>query len=67
MSKTLIIAEAGVNHNGDIKLAHKLIDAAFNAGADIVKFQTFLPSALSTDYLHLQNIKKVILVIKFLN
>ena len=36
-----IIAEAGVNHNGDIKLAKKLIDAAKDAGADAVKFQTF--------------------------
>ncbi len=58
MSKTLIIAEAGVNHNGDIKLAHKLIDAAFNAGADIVKFQTFLPSELSTDYAPLAEYQK---------
>jgi N,N'-diacetyllegionaminate synthase len=41
MKKTLIIAEAGVNHNGDISIAKKLIDAAVNAGADIVKFQTF--------------------------
>lgn len=41
MRKTLIIAEAGVNHNGDIKLAKKLIDAAAIAGADFVKFQTF--------------------------
>lgn len=38
---TLIIAEAGVNHNGDEKLAFDLIDAAVDAGADIVKFQTF--------------------------
>jgi len=38
---TLIIAEAGVNHNGDEKLAFKLIKAAVDAGADIVKFQTF--------------------------
>ena len=38
---TLIIAEAGVNHNGEISIAHKLIDAAVNAGADIIKFQTF--------------------------
>ena len=38
---TLIIAEAGVNHNGDINLAMQLIDAAAKAGADIVKFQTF--------------------------
>lgn len=37
---TLIIAEAGVNHNGNIKMAKKLVDAAKEAGADIVKFQT---------------------------
>jgi len=36
-----IIAEAGVNHNGSIKLAKKLIDVAFESGADAVKFQTF--------------------------
>ena len=36
-----IIAEAGVNHNGSIKLAKQLIDVAVNAGADAVKFQTF--------------------------
>jgi N,N'-diacetyllegionaminate synthase len=36
-----IIAEAGVNHNGDVNLAKKLIDAAKEAGADAVKFQTF--------------------------
>lgn len=41
MNRTLIIAEAGVNHNGDIQLAKKLIDAAANAGVDYVKFQTF--------------------------
>lgn len=39
--KTLIIAEAGVNHNGDITMAKQLIAAAKSAGADIVKFQTF--------------------------
>ena len=39
--KTFIIAEAGVNHNGDIELAKKMIDAASEAGADAVKFQTF--------------------------
>lgn len=38
---TLIIAEAGVNHNGDLNLAKKLIDVAAEAGADYVKFQTF--------------------------
>lgn len=40
MSKVLIIAEAGVNHNGDIQIAKKLIDVAAESGADIVKFQT---------------------------
>ncbi len=40
-NKTLIIAEAGVNHNGDINLAKQLIDVAAEAGADFVKFQTF--------------------------
>ena len=38
---TLIIAEAGVNHNGDIETAKKLIDVAAEAGVDYVKFQTF--------------------------
>lgn len=41
MKKTMIIAEAGVNHNGSIDLAKKLIDVAADAGADYVKFQTF--------------------------
>ena len=41
MKKVIIIAEAGVNHNGDIKIAKKLIDAAVEAGVDYVKFQTF--------------------------
>lgn len=41
MQKTLIIAEAGVNHNGDLALAKKLIEAASEAGADFVKFQSF--------------------------
>lgn len=44
--KTLIIAEAGVNHNGDISLAKKLIESAANAGADFVKFQTFKADSL---------------------
>lgn len=41
MSHTLIIAEAGVNHNGSIDLAKRLIDTAADAGVDLVKFQTF--------------------------
>ncbi|MEK7248307.1 MAG: N-acetylneuraminate synthase [Chloroflexota bacterium] len=45
---TLIIAEAGVNHNGDMALALQLIDAAAAAGADLVKFQTFNAGRLVT-------------------
>lgn len=41
MNKVFIIAEAGVNHNGSIELAKKLIDVASESGADAVKFQTF--------------------------
>jgi N-acetylneuraminate synthase len=40
--KTLIIAEAGVNHNGDLALAKQLVGSAAAAGADLVKFQTFV-------------------------
>ncbi len=46
--KTTIIAEAGVNHNGSILVAKKLINAAVIAGADIVKFQTFKADSLVT-------------------
>ncbi len=42
-----VIAEAGVNHNGDVELAHQLIDAAANSGVDAVKFQTFDPEKLA--------------------
>jgi N,N'-diacetyllegionaminate synthase len=47
-SHTVIIAEAGVNHNGDLELAKRLIDAAADAGADWVKFQTFVAGRLAT-------------------
>jgi N,N'-diacetyllegionaminate synthase len=46
MNKVIIIAEAGVNHNGDINLAKKLIDVAVDAGVDYVKFQTFKAESL---------------------
>jgi N,N'-diacetyllegionaminate synthase len=46
MSKVIIIAEAGVNHNGDIQVAKKLIDVAVDAGVDYVKFQTFKADSL---------------------
>ena len=50
--KTLIIAEAGVNHNGDISLAKKLVDIAAESGADLVKFQTFNADRLATHFAH---------------
>lgn len=46
--RCLIIAEAGVNHNGELDLAHRLVDAAADAGADIVKFQTFRAERLAS-------------------
>lgn len=55
-NKIIIIAEAGVNHNGDLQIAKELIDVAANAGADYVKFQTFkacslvVRSATKADY-----------------
>jgi N,N'-diacetyllegionaminate synthase len=48
MSRVLIIAEAGVNHNGSLDRAKKLVEAAARAGADIVKFQTFVAENLVT-------------------
>lgn len=54
--RTVIIAEAGVNHNGDLALAHQLIDVAAEAGVDYVKFQTFsadrlvIPGANKAEY-----------------
>ena len=48
MNKTLIIAEAGVNHNGSIEMAKQLIDVAAAAGVDYVKFQTFKAEKLVT-------------------
>lgn len=47
---TLVIAEAGVNHNGDLQLAKKLVDVAIEAGVDVVKFQTFQARQLVTKH-----------------
>lgn len=47
---TFVIAEAGVNHNGDIELARTLIDTAAEAGADAVKFQTFRAELVASDF-----------------
>ncbi len=65
MKKLVIIAEAGVNHNGNIELAKKLIDSAKKAKADYVKFQTFKSDYLVTEHAkmasyQLQNVKKKI-------
>ena len=48
MTSVFIIAEGGVNHNGDVSMAHGLIDAAADAGADAIKFQTFLAESVVT-------------------
>ncbi|MHA8090217.1 N-acetylneuraminate synthase [Aquirufa antheringensis] len=50
MNKVIIIAEAGVNHNGDIDLAKKLVDVAVEAGVDYVKFQTFKSESLVSKF-----------------
>jgi N,N'-diacetyllegionaminate synthase len=47
-ARTLVIAEAGVNHNGDLGMAKRLIDVASDAGADLVKFQTFSADRIVT-------------------
>ncbi len=50
INQVFVIAEAGVNHNGKLKNAYKLIDIAKKAGADAVKFQTFLPGELTGNF-----------------
>lgn len=76
MKRTLIIAEAGVNHGGNIHLAKKLIDVAKDCAVDIIKFQTAIPESLvsktakkaqyqekntGSDELQLEMIKKLVL------
>ncbi len=58
MSKVLIIAEAGVNHNGNIAIAKKLVDEAKRCGADIVKFQTFNPKKLASKHASMAEYQK---------
>ena len=50
IGKTLVIAEAGVNHNGDVEVAKKLASISHSAGADVIKFQTFFAEELTTQY-----------------
>ena len=49
-NKTFVIAEAGINHNGNLSIAHKLIDVAAKSGADAIKFQTFNSKLVSTKF-----------------
>ena len=60
-NRTTIIAEAGVNHNGSIKLAKEMIDIAANSGADYVKFQTFKAEELVTKNAEKANYQKNLL------
>lgn len=58
MAKVLIIAEAGVNHNGDINLARQLVDKAKEAGADIIKFQTFNLDSIVSKFAEMADYQK---------
>ena len=58
MAKVLIIAEAGVNHNGDINLARELVDKAKEAGADIIKFQTFKLDSIVSKFAEMADYQK---------
>lgn len=58
MNKVVIIAEAGVNHNGDINLAKQLIDVASTSGVDYVKFQTFNSKKLVSKFAQKANYQK---------
>jgi N,N'-diacetyllegionaminate synthase len=58
MNNTLIIAEIGVNHNGDVSTARKMIEVAKECGADIVKFQTFNTDALTSKFAKMAEYQK---------
>ncbi len=58
MGRTLIIAEAGVNHNGSLEMAKKLVDTAHECGADIVKFQTAKLDSLVSKSAHMADYQK---------
>lgn len=59
MSKTLIIAEAGVNYNGDIGIAREMVKAAAEAGADVIKFQTGIPENVISKFAQKADYQKV--------
>lgn len=58
-NRCLIIAEAGVNHNGDLALAKQLVEVAAQAGADLVKFQTFTANQLTTSHAKIAEYQRV--------
>ena len=65
-NKVFIIAEIGVNHNGNLKLAKKSILEAKNSGADAVKFQSFKADALATKFTPKSDIKKEVELTKLI-
>lgn len=58
LKKVIIIAEAGVNHNGSLEVAKKMVDAAVGAGADIIKFQSFKAENVVSKYAPKANYQK---------
>lgn len=67
MNKIIIIAEAGVNHNGKIKNAKKLVDLAVKSGANYIKFQYYKSEKLVSNNTKLAPYQKKNLKKKFLN
>ena len=63
MLKTFIIAEAGINHNGNLNVAMELINSAKECGADAIKFQTYKTKNIVTKMRKKQIIKNTILVL----